>query len=74
MKKWTFILWLMGYVLSTHPVPRAAAADAVRGRVQTRWRVPVRVTAAWPGGGGARLATVTLTPGEEEFRVPRPAD
>jgi len=52
----------------------AAAADAVRGRVQTRWRVPVRVTAAWPGGGGARLATVTLAPGEEEFRVPRPAD
>ncbi len=46
--------------------------DAVRGRVCTRWRYPVRVTAMFPEVNGVTLGAVTLAVGEEEFRVARP--
>lgn len=51
------------------------AEDAVSGRLETGWRYPVRVTAAFPGAdGGVALAWAVLAPGDGAFALRRPAD
>jgi hypothetical protein len=44
----------------------------VAGRIQTRWRCPVRVTAAFPKGKGFALASTRVRAGGGTFRIARP--
>ena len=48
-----------------------AGAGRVKGRVQTKWQVPVTVTAAFPDADSYRLATATVPPGGGAFEISR---
>jgi hypothetical protein len=44
----------------------------VRGRIETRWNYPLRVTVAFPADQGYALRSALLEPGQGTFRITRP--
>ena len=49
-----------------------ATAHEISGRIETRWDYAVRITAAFPDGDGAALASALVPAGQQEFRINRP--
>ena len=68
----TFLATDLHFSMGGVEVARCAADDgAIRGRLETSWQYPVRITAAFPAGSGVGLASVTLAGGEKDFVVAR---
>lgn len=45
------------------------ADGVVSGEIETKWKCPVRVTAAFPAAGGYKTATAVVGVGEKAFRI-----